>query len=106
MRSGRLKNTIEITRRGADAVDDYGTPIDTWAPVASMRAEIVTNDAQAFLREYGETVETAIVFRVRFRDGIEPGDRVTMDGRDFDLVEIKEVVRRRVLELRCAGGKP
>lgn len=107
MRSGRLKSTILIERGTEGSPDRNGKRLTTWAPVLPpLRAEILTNDAQAFLREAGESVETGIVFRVRYRDGIEPGNRITMDGTEFALVEIKEVVRRRTLELRCTGGKP
>lgn len=105
MRSGRLKHTILIERATEGVGDKHGTRLKTWAPVVPpLRAEILTDEDQAFLRAYGESNETAIVLRVRFRDGIEAGDRVTMDGSEFALIEIKEVVHRRVLELRCAGG--
>lgn len=107
MRSGRLKSTIAITRLTLGTPDENGTPHDVWVPVLPpLRAEILTDEDQAFLRTYGESSETAIVLRVRFRDGIEAGDRITMGGSEFALIEIKEIVQRRVLELRCAGGKP
>lgn len=103
MRAGKLTSTIIITRR-TETLDQAGTPIDAWNPVATMRAEILSSDAKTFLAEAGETIERAIVFRIRHRDGIEPGDRVTLAGRDFDLAEIKAVVPRRVTELRCTGS--
>ncbi|MER2263883.1 phage head closure protein [Methylobacterium oxalidis] len=105
MRAGLLKNTILIARR-YELVDEFGTPTDTWTPIARLRAEVVSSDAKTFLAEAGEQVEAAIVFRTRFRTGIEPGDRVTYLGRDYDLVELKETVARRVMELRCRERRP
>ena len=110
MRAGRLISTITVERR-TESLDAAGTPSDTWAPVLTTRAEIVSDNAQAFLRDYGEATDSAAVFRIRFRDGIAPGDRVTVDDRlsiaerTFEVVELAEVVRRRVLELRCKRGK-
>lgn len=105
MRAGKLQSTITIARRGTATTGASGRKTDTWAPYFTTRAQILSNDAKTFLAEAGEETETAIVFRVRHRDGIEPGDRVTLGERVFDLVEIKEVVPRRVTELRCTGGK-
>lgn len=102
MRAGKLTSTIIIDRR-TETVDAAGTPSDAWAPVLTTRAQILSSDARTFIAEAGEQIESAVVFRVRYRDGIEPGDRVTLDGREFSLVETKEVVRRRVLELRCTS---
>ena len=102
MRAGKLTSTVEIERR-TETVDANGTPADAWAPVLITRAQILSSDARAFIAEAGEQTESAIVFRVRYRDGIEPGDRVILAGREFKLVETNEVVRRRVLELRCTS---
>lgn len=105
MRAGRLTSTIVIDRR-TETVDAAGTPADVWSPVLTTRAEVISSDARAFIAEAGEETESAVVFRIRHRDGIEPGDRVTYGERAFSLLEIKEIVRRRVLELRCTGDKP
>lgn len=105
MRAGRLMSTIVIDRR-TETVDAAGIPADVWSLVLTTRAEVISSDARAFIAEAGEETETAVVFRVRFRDGIEPGDRVTYEGQEFSLVEMKEIVRRRVLELRCTGSRP
>ena len=103
MRAGRLTSTIVVDRK-AEITEADGTAYDTWARVLTTRAEVISSDARTFLAEPGQTVERGIVFRIRFRDGIEPGDRVMCDGLAYDLAEIKVVVARRVLELRCTGG--
>lgn len=105
MRAGKLQSTITIARRSGATTGDSGRKTDTWAPFLTTRAQIISSDAKTFLAEAGEQTETAIVFRCRYRDGVEPGDRVILGDRVFDLVEIKEVVPRRVTELRCTGGK-
>jgi len=45
-------------------------------------------------------------FRVRwsaFTSGITPKDRLTTEGRTFDIVGIKELDRRRTLEITAAA---
>jgi SPP1 family predicted phage head-tail adaptor len=104
MRAGRLKHVIDITRR-VETIGEGGIASDTFTPIARLRAEIISRDARAFIAEAGEQTEAAVVFRVRFRPGIEPGDFVTMDEREFTISELKEIVARRVLELRCTGDR-
>lgn len=103
MRSGRLKSTIIISR-GAKEPGKKMTKEMIYTPFLTTRAEMISSDARSFLAEAGEQTERAAVFRIRFRDGIEPGNRVELDGLVYELVEVKAVVPRRVLELRCTGG--
>ena len=101
MRAGKLDKTISIERLGL-TVDDYGTETEGWTNIATVRAQLVQSTTEEFLRSFGNTSETAVVFRIRYRDGLKVADRVTMQGQAFDLKEIKELGRRDGLELRCA----
>lgn len=40
MKSGRLIETVTI-ERGATAINEAGTPVETWAHVCTLRAERV-----------------------------------------------------------------
>lgn len=102
MRAGKLDKIISIERSGV-TVDDYGTPTEGWNPVATVRAQVIQSTTEEFMRAFGSSSETAIVFRIRHISGIVLGDRVTHDGRVFDLKEIKELGRREGLDLRCAA---
>jgi len=55
------------------------------------------------MRGWGESSEAAIVFRIRHMDGITLADRVSYDGRAFDLKEVKELGRRHGLDLRATA---
>ncbi len=104
MRAGRLDRTITL-QRFTSAPDDFGTPVETWSDVATLRAEIVQGSTAEFMRG-GAVDETVIVFRTRFLAGITNTDRVTFDGAVFDVKETKEIGRRRGLELRCVARAP
>ena len=105
MKAGKMVHVIEI-QRVTTTVNDAGTPTETWAKVATMRAELVERSTEEFLRTAGETSETTIVFRTRFLDGVSDNDRVSFDGNAFDIDEIVTIGRRKGLELRCRRQEP
>ncbi len=107
MRAGKLDRIIVI-ERAATTVDEYGTPTEGWSTVATMRAELIQSSVAEFIRAYGATTDTIAIFRIRYLDGVTLADRVTYAGRPYDLKEVKEIGRRKGLELRCiaAGEAP
>ncbi|WP_313193702.1 phage head closure protein [Shinella zoogloeoides] len=102
MRAGKLDKTITL-QRFTSTVDDYGTPIETWTDLATVRAQIIQATTEEFMKGWGASTEAATVFRIRHMDGITPADRVTYQGRAYDLKEIKELGRREGLDLRCVA---
>ena len=103
MRAGKLDRVVTI-ERGTYETDDYGTPQWIWTPLAPpMRAQIVEASTTEYIRNYGASSETVTVFRTRFLDGVTLADRVTEGATIFDIKDIKEIGRRRGLELRCVA---
>lgn len=100
MRAGALDRVI-VVERMTEAVNDLGQVIAAWSPFAEMRAHLMQASASEFLRNFGASTETAVVFRTRFLAGITLADRVSYDGAAFNIVEVKELGRREGLELRC-----
>lgn len=103
MRAGKLDKTIKIQRRG-ETVDEYGTVGEGWTDLATVRAQVITSSTEEFLQSAGTTGQTAMVFRIRHREGILLTDRVTHRGQAFDIKEVKELGRRDGLDLRCVAG--
>lgn len=95
----KLDRTITLERR-TEALDDFGTPTEAWAPIATLAAQRLTNGSREFVRAYGQAEEGEAVFRVRFVAGITTADRVTYEGEELELVEIVELGRRAGLDLR------
>lgn len=103
MRAGRLDQTIEVKR--ATLIDDgYGSqvpgPIET---IATLRAQIIEESTDEFIRNWGASTERLRIFRTRFIDGVTLEDQIAHDGVTFNLKQIKEIGRRRGLELRCVA---
>lgn len=104
MRAGKLDRTITVSRF-ASAPDDFGTPVATWTPVATLRAQIIQSSTEEFLTAQGANDETVVIFRTRWLDGITTADQLEYEGKLFNVREVKELGRRRGLELRCEATK-
>lgn len=108
MRAGRLDREITIQRWEENPEpDEYGVAEPDWVDVAAVRAQIVQASTEEFIRAYGASDETVIIFRTRWLDGISNADRVGYAGKYFNIKEVKEIGRRKGLELRCiaTGGE-
>jgi SPP1 family predicted phage head-tail adaptor len=105
MRAGRLDREIQIQSFG-NTVEPDGTPVEHWALVATVRAQLVQMSTEEYLRAYGETEALAVIFRTRWLDGVTTQHRVVYGGRNLDIREVKEIGRRRGLELRCEEVRP
>lgn len=100
MRSGKLCHVIEVLR-ATTAVNDAGTPVQTWAQVAVLRAELVERATQDFLENAGEISTARTVFRTRFFEGLLTTDRIGFDGQTFEIEELTRIGRRKGWEIRC-----
>lgn len=102
MRAGALDRTITL-QRFTETVNEYGSITKTWTPLVTLRAQILQASVEEFYRSFGESPETAIVFRTRYADDIETTDRVVYEGSAYNIRELKELGRRRGLEIRCVA---
>lgn len=102
MRAGKLDKTITL-QRFTTTVDDYGTPVETWTTLATVRAQVIQASTEEFMRAFGASTETAVIFRIRFLDGVTLADRVDHAGKLYDIKETKEIGRRQGLDLRCVA---
>lgn len=102
IRAGKLDHQITIERQ-TETVWASGTVSKDWAPVTTVRAELVQRGADEYLTGYGEAENGNAVFRIRYLAGITTADRVSCDGITYDIDEIAELGRKRALELRAVA---
>jgi SPP1 family predicted phage head-tail adaptor len=100
MRAGKLDRTIVLQRSLPAEGDGYGNRELAWSPIATLRAQIVQAATAEFMASYGTGAEEVVIFRTRFVEGVTLADRVVYEGTAHNLVEVKEIGRRRGLELR------
>jgi len=100
MRAGKLDRNITL-ERVSSGLDDYGNPVEVWSELATLRAQVLQASTEEFIRAFGGSSEAVVIFRTRYLDGITLADRVLYEGKPYELKELKEIGRRRGLELRC-----
>jgi SPP1 family predicted phage head-tail adaptor len=100
MRAGKLDREILIENFTSSQDPESGGEVQTWAPLATMRAEVVQSGSDEFFQVGGVAGIVLTVFRIRYVEGVTVLSRVTYEGRIFNLIEVKEIGRRRGLELR------
>ena len=98
MRAGRLDRIILIQRKTTSA-DSFGEPIETWATVATVWAEMVPVRGQERYAAMQQIAEIDTVFRIRYRAGITPLDRISYNSRLYDIKHVLEIGRFEGLEL-------
>lgn len=103
MRAGKLNETI--TLRAVQYVDDgYGGMHEVEADWATLRAQMIEESTEEFIRNWGVSSERLRIFRTRFIDGVTLDMKVLHRGAKLNLKQVKVIGRRRGLELRCAEG--
>lgn len=105
MRSGKLRYQIQIEDPSV-TVDNYGTPVETGAVIYTLRAEVIQQTAQEYVRDRGDVTEVTVAFRVRNPGGVTTSHRVRFDGAAYDIRQIVPIENGRGLELQTVkiGG--
>jgi SPP1 family predicted phage head-tail adaptor len=105
MRAGNLDRVILI-ERPTTGIDVYGTPIKTWAAVATVRAQLLQYDVDNRETARGDVTERTVTFRIRWLDGLTLDNRVSFEGAAFTIKKIKEIGRRVGLDVICERVGP
>ena len=101
MKAGRLTEEIRIERPSGTVISPAGTPMQTWAKLAVLRAEKVEQTTTEYIRNFGASDEEVVIFRTRFLDGITNADRLVWKGNAFNIQSVATIGRRTGVELRC-----
>lgn len=99
MRAGDLDRRVTIRRLTLGADDGYGNQVEEWTDVATLWAEVKQTGGTEFLAAGRIGDETRLTFRVRYLAGITTTDRAVYQGVEHDIVEVRELGRRKGLEL-------
>ena len=100
MKAGLLDREITL-QRNTPSVNAAGTVTDACTSYATLRAQRIQTSTTEFMRAFGDSTETVMVFRTRYVTGVQVSDQVVFEGTTFELVQVVEIGRRVGLELRC-----
>jgi SPP1 family predicted phage head-tail adaptor len=105
VRAGGLDKVITI-ERSSTTLDANRATVEIWSPIATVRAGIVKASTEEFMRDRGASSETTITFRLRYRDDLTLADRIAYDSDTYDIKDIRELGRRRGLDIRAERTGP
>lgn len=91
--AGELDKRITLQAE-TGAQDSYGTPGGTWADLATVWAGIITTGGREFYAAQKVNAETAAVFKIRYRSGINPTIRIQYGRRYFNILSIADPEER------------
>jgi SPP1 family predicted phage head-tail adaptor len=90
-----------ITIQGVSLADDgYGGQVETWSTVAEVWAQFLPGGGNEKFASAQVYAETQARFRIRWRSGLSPKNRITFDGKTWDVLAVDEVGRKEGLELK------
>lgn len=105
MDAGRLDRRI-VLLRSFTAVDSFNSPIETWSPLVAVWAS-ATPVSDGERMQAGQTLANKTYrFVIRYSTNtanLDPRDRLTFDGRTYDIQGVKEIGRRKYLEITAAA---
>lgn len=103
--AGQLDRRVQFQR--ATLTDDGLSKVETWADHGSAVWASKSDIGDGERWRAGEVAAHITTrFRVRwslFTAGITPKDRLTCEGREYDISGIKEIGRREALEITAAA---
>lgn len=100
MRAGKLDRVITISARTV-STNAAGKATETLVALVDVRAQIIAARLEEISTAFGSETTTPTTFRIRHLDGITLDHVISYAGRQFDIVEIIELGRRRGFDLRC-----
>ena len=104
MRSGDLNRRIVIEHNQPVKNDD-GDVVPAWSQVAEVWARMVDISGRELEAAMAMDVEISVKFVIWYRSDINPGMRVSLDGRYYRVIAALDKSGRRVdLQIYCATG--
>lgn len=93
MKAGDLSRLITIQSRDT-GTDAAGQPVQTWATVASVWADVRGATGMAAIRQSSPVEGVALEansysFRIRYRTGLDAGMRVTLGSDVYDIKQVR-----------------
>lgn len=99
MKAGSLDRVITV-QRASETRDALGQVTQAWTTIATLRAAVIQASTTEFLQGAGLRGDRAVIFRTRWMDGLTVLDRILHEGAAYDIQELKELGRRKGLDIR------
>lgn len=105
---GSLNRRITIQSQ-VGGTDDAGQPLDAWAAVATVWANVLGNTGMGAIKDVQGNIGASInqySFRIRFRADLDSGMRVLYGDDVYDIKEVRlDLEHREWTDLVCETTK-
>jgi SPP1 family predicted phage head-tail adaptor len=104
MHAGALKERVVIEER-TTAQDEFGQPVETWLPWATVYASIEPLSGREFFAAQQANAEITARIRIRYQPEVNARMRIVHAGRIYNIrAVIDPGMRHEELELMCSEG--
>lgn len=107
LNAGKLNKqvTIQRTVAGSPARDSYGEPNTYWDTLDVVWAAVEPLSGREFWAQQQVQSEVAVRIRIRYRNDVDSGMRVSYGGRYFYIQSVIDPQEQHVeLHLMCSEG--
>jgi len=94
----RLKNLVTILTPTASK-DAVGGPVTTFATLAQPFADVEWKSGSEPTHDTKQTAVNNVIFKIRYRDGLNKKMKITFRSRIFDILTILELDRRHMMSI-------
>lgn len=102
MRAGRLDEVIDIYREVTEVDPEYGSSDASFIKCLTTRADVTFNNGNETLSNNTVVNTNAIVFWIRFREGITETQQIEWRGDRYNIEYIESNRRTRLLRLQTS----
>lgn len=94
--ASHLTQRVTLQRNASSAVDAYGQPTTTWGTYATVWASVrpLSGREQEIGAARGAVISHRV--RLRYRAGVEHGDRIRLDGRVLEIASVRNIDEAKV----------
>lgn len=104
MRSGTLRHSIAIQAK-VHSTDDYGGPVEVWVTKNSVRASVQPLGGRELVNAQAVDAETTVKIGIRYLEGLTPANRITFNGKTYNIQSIIDPdMRHRRLIIMAGEG--
>jgi SPP1 family predicted phage head-tail adaptor len=102
--AGRLDQRVTLERLQPGEPDDYGTTVDEWVSLGTVWAAVEPLAGREYFAAGLMLSEVTTRITLRHRAGLTVEDRVTHDGRPYNITSVIDYrSQKRELVLMCRG---
>lgn len=105
MRAGRMDRRI-VLQSVSRTQDAAGEPIETWAALATVWADVSPIRGNERFVDNQEKAERTTRFRIRHRSDITADNRISYGGNIYDIEAVMELGREEGLEILTSTDNP